>query len=415
LYCAYTNADSNNGIGISIITTPTVAKDPTQRSIFYQTGSTTHLHNRHEQPFERKALDGRGVGLISTAQIAPNATIISERPLFLIARSAWKAFARTHADRENLRLLVWRAVLQLPDLSQRKLRSLAKQSHDYEDEIEEILLTNGFGGIWLGHRAAAALPDGEMNNPRKKDDIVSMRENGMGVAKQNNTADASSDSKVHRKVPAHQAGAIEHVAIFPTGARINHACRPNSHYLYDNSTMTHRVYALRSIEPGEEITHSYISDPFAPSETRRRVLRETWGFDCSCELCSASEEERNSSDERLNRIKTLREWLNVVTASEFFGWHGMELEELIDLYDEEGLVNERISLLQKIALMYQEQGNNGMAKWYRKRAARWWSDVDEEDDDGNEDLMAPVRRLLHRVKQTMFDWRVMYQETSILV
>lgn len=38
--------------------------------------------------------------------------------------------------------------------------------------------------------------------------------------------------------------------------RINHACRPNTLWRFDDYTLSFEVFALKDIKPGEEITRS---------------------------------------------------------------------------------------------------------------------------------------------------------------
>ena len=41
-------------------------------------------------------------------------------------------------------------------------------------------------------------------------------------------------------------------------SRLNHDCSPNLGYYFDSDTLSHRVYAVRDIFPGEELTISYV-------------------------------------------------------------------------------------------------------------------------------------------------------------
>jgi hypothetical protein len=41
-------------------------------------------------------------------------------------------------------------------------------------------------------------------------------------------------------------------------SRLNHACAPNLGYYFDSATLSHRVYAVKDILPGEELTISYV-------------------------------------------------------------------------------------------------------------------------------------------------------------
>ncbi|KAJ6520730.1 hypothetical protein B0H19DRAFT_845144, partial [Mycena capillaripes] len=69
-------------------------------------------------------------------------------------------------------------------------------------------------------------------------------------------------------------------ALFPTLCRANHACVPNAYYAH----LRGRLFALRAIAQGEEITIGY-TDLLAPRETRRARLQAGYGFNCECATC----------------------------------------------------------------------------------------------------------------------------------
>ncbi|GMT05901.1 hypothetical protein PENTCL1PPCAC_28075, partial [Pristionchus entomophagus] len=66
----------------------------------------------------------------------------------------------------------------------------------------------------------------------------------------------------------------------------DHSCRPNSIYTCDGFVAT-----LRSLAPGVDIrnisktSYAYI-DLLNPIQQRRKLLRDTWYFNCECERCS---------------------------------------------------------------------------------------------------------------------------------
>ena len=80
-------------------------------------------------------------------------------------------------------------------------------------------------------------------------------------------------------------------AFFRAQSLMNHSCDPNCAARKgdadaDDSAM---LYALRPIQPGEELTISYIEErdedgQLRPVEERRRLLRD-YGFECGCPLC----------------------------------------------------------------------------------------------------------------------------------
>ena len=84
--------------------------------------------------------------------------------------------------------------------------------------------------------------------------------------------------------------------VFPLIARINHGCRPNSQRAWNDNLQVELVHAVRDIGKGEELTLSYSVG--GPSTARQRQLREYFGFDGACELCSLPPAELKASDER---------------------------------------------------------------------------------------------------------------------
>ncbi|KAL1839098.1 hypothetical protein VTJ49DRAFT_1866 [Mycothermus thermophilus] len=58
--------------------------------------------------------------------------------------------------------------------------------------------------------------------------------------------------------------------------------------------------AIRDIEPGQEITISYI--PLGMPTIHRKQALGNWGFNCTCDLCTAPPETREISDERRERL-----------------------------------------------------------------------------------------------------------------
>jgi hypothetical protein len=78
------------------------------------------------------------------------------------------------------------------------------------------------------------------------------------------------------------------VGVFETLSMINHSCCPNSFYISSwnpiQKTPRADIYALQTINAGEEITFSYVSS------SQSRVARQAeiyagWMFKCDCERC----------------------------------------------------------------------------------------------------------------------------------
>jgi hypothetical protein len=107
---------------------------------------------------------------------------------------------------------------------------------------------------------------------------------------------------------------ISQSALFPEIAMLNHDCRPNAAYFFDEKTMSHYIHAIRPIYPGEEITITYVNNELM-REARMKRLEANWGFKCACSSCTAHPSIVHESDARLQQIFELQETLNDWTAS----------------------------------------------------------------------------------------------------
>lgn len=107
-------------------------------------------------------------------------------------------------------------------------------------------------------------------------------------------------------------------AIFEVCSRFNHSCTPNCKASYDSNSSQLRIFALRTIEVGEELFTSYISrkDLFGSTrKNRQRILSVGWHFDCICSTCTLDEVQLKQSDQRRLRLAAIRESLIPVTSS----------------------------------------------------------------------------------------------------
>ncbi|XP_051950972.1 histone-lysine N-methyltransferase SMYD1b isoform X2 [Xyrauchen texanus] len=73
------------------------------------------------------------------------------------------------------------------------------------------------------------------------------------------------------------------VGLFLNLCMVNHECWPNCTVILNNGKIELRV--LGKISPGEEVTVSYV-DYLNISEDRRRMLKQNYYFDCTCEHCT---------------------------------------------------------------------------------------------------------------------------------
>jgi hypothetical protein len=108
--------------------------------------------------------------------------------------------------------------------------------------------------------------------------------------------------------------------IYEIASRINHLCIPNLSGHGNPNIGPKRFYAIRQVEPGEELTVLYVPHLYDGKEERVRLCQER-GFTCSCELCIGSLHaslaqqdmhdllggQKSLSDQDMNR--SLEDWL----------------------------------------------------------------------------------------------------------
>ncbi|KAJ8068130.1 hypothetical protein OCU04_003701 [Sclerotinia nivalis] len=132
--------------------------------------------------------------------------------------------------------------------------------------------------------------------------------------------------------------------IFKNISRINHSCLPTTQHSWNEKRQEFVVYAVRDIQPGEEITTSYHMG--GPSAERKAELEEFFKFVCTCALCSLPPSELKKSDARLIRAASLDQAVGdaetVMKAPEKVLKTCKSLETI---YREEGIQDQRVGRL----------------------------------------------------------------------
>lgn len=134
-----------------------------------------------------------------------------------------------------------------------------------------------------------------------------------------------------------------------------------------------------------------------PYSLRARGLQETWGFSCTCSLCSASLSERTESDERRVQFHAIRRAISRKTYQSY--------EELLDLTKEWLYVIKTERLEIKIPdyyrfLMeaYAEAEDFRRAISYGKKALKFEQAVGDIETQFYEDVSKDLR-LLEELRQ----------------
>ncbi|CEQ40562.1 SPOSA6832_02202 [Sporobolomyces salmonicolor] len=94
-------------------------------------------------------------------------------------------------------------------------------------------------------------------------------------------------------------------------SRFNSSCRPTlSRPAWDPVTRTIKLFALRDIEAGEELTWTYlnVTFEFEGVESRRAEMKRVFEFECACGACGdrVGEDERRASEARLLELRRLK-------------------------------------------------------------------------------------------------------------
>lgn len=91
-------------------------------------------------------------------------------------------------------------------------------------------------------------------------------------------------------------------AVYSTISRLNNSCTPNAFLSWDFSRKTMNLFAVRDIDPGEEICVSYVNT-LLERNMRHDFMQEIWEFSCRCEACELEGEELEESNERRWKVK----------------------------------------------------------------------------------------------------------------
>ncbi|KAF4634143.1 hypothetical protein G7Y89_g3970 [Cudoniella acicularis] len=241
-FCVYTSATYRSGRGISVVTKPSIANEIAKLPAFNRKSS--NLLGNQPPPYEIKYVVGKGMGVIA------NRTIFRGERLFahsVIAIYHNEAFLTKRSREHGLRAkLMERGIEQLPQDARERFYAMIGQPGT-ENQVVGKLNVNTFG---------------------------------------------------------EEFGGEEHSMVVPETARMNHDCRPNAMYYFDRISLVHYTQASRTINAGEEITITYI-DPLQSLEERQAAIERSWGFSCTCSLCTSPPTITGASDGRIATINRL--------------------------------------------------------------------------------------------------------------
>ncbi|KAI4932972.1 hypothetical protein J4E85_003375 [Alternaria conjuncta] len=313
-FCAYTNANYNNGRGISFVVSPEVAASVTMETFGMSIGGMEGQVGEEMGMWEVKYAGEKGKGLFAKKDIAgifPGESLIVQTPVLFVAKQILEI-----PEMPRPQLVLKQAVDQLPEKTKEMVKKL---DVNVDGTVEDIVTTNGIAVKWPW-----------------VDELPQL------------------------------------LAVIPEAARINHACRPNTLWRFDDYTLSFEVFALRDIKPGEEITRSY---GFEKRARRRRVksIEANFGFTCACPLCTADDDATMASNDRLSEIKALKSVLptDPEDSPQLLGL----LPKLIEHLEEEGLLTELPQYEEILAYTWSSFGIEDRAKYWAGRAQKHWAVV----------------------------------------
>ena len=133
----------------------------------------------------------------------------------------------------------------------------------------------------------------------------------------------------------------ERRGIFLEAARFNHSCVPNAFFTWNAKLKSITIHAIVDIPEDEEIFINYLPEEFLNNKTnRRRILRESYGFNCGCPACRTGEFSR-ASEIRRTQMRELEDDLHANEHSDSARVRSeqhMRIKLFITLLQQEGLL-----------------------------------------------------------------------------
>ncbi|KAF2250134.1 SET domain-containing protein [Trematosphaeria pertusa] len=205
------------------------------------------------------------------------------------------------------------------------------------------------------------------------------------------------DDRINTNAFEIEVDGVGQYAVLPEIAMLNHDCRPNAAYFWDEETLSHYVHATQTIYPGEEITITYINNERKRS-LRMANLKRNWGFDCSCSACSAHPVFAAESDARIQQLDDVAKELNDWTAESRATPEMAEL--LISLYEQERLFASMGYVYKHAAEAYSSFGDRHNAVKY----ARLSVEVNSLDKGFRDVDVLAMKKMAQEPEQT-WSWK----------
>ncbi|KAJ7198600.1 hypothetical protein GGX14DRAFT_525763 [Mycena pura] len=166
----------------------------------------------------------------------------------------------------------------------------------------------------------------------------------------------------------------QHSAVCNEISRLNHSCSANTNPIFDKYSLSYRLYAVRDIAAGEELTFQYINT--LSDAAKRQESLKPYDFVCTCTACT---EPTAESDARRAAIcgftPTVMMWAIKRELSD--DWLIEKCREQLALIEQEGLehVEPYCAAVKAIMEAYICLGDTAQAsKWAAKVNKCVWAD-----------------------------------------
>ncbi|KAK2778523.1 lysine methyltransferase [Colletotrichum kahawae] len=279
-YCIFSAPQFDHGKGITVITTPERILH-ISKSISSTSGH--HLSPNSEPLFITRASGSKGRGIFATRHIPAGSLTTEEPPIIFLDRN-WVGDISSEEARASLQAS---AIEKLPRTTRQTVDELYIST--FTKGLKQKIWTNGYG--------VAGGPGEDWPGLEDESDL------GM-------------------------------IAVHANISKINHSCRSNAASQWDWDSFAHRLWAVRDIAEGEEITISYFN-PIQTLQDRQRYSNDALGFKCACSHCQSPTKFAELSDDRINEILLLQGYLETREIAPAESTAMAEL--LVNLYKQEGL------------------------------------------------------------------------------
>lgn len=192
-------------------------------------------------------------------------------------------------------------------------------------------------------------------------------------------------------------GTKNHAGLFPLASRINHACNPNTSKSWNPATGMLSLHATREIQPGEEITLTYING-LDTCQNRQAHLLDAFGFFCRCELCSLDFAQRFCSDFHINVIKSIRHSLQLMPTA--LSGRLRAIKSLLHMYEKISVTDARVPRAYCDAYRTAVRHHDARrALVFAQRSARLFAEVEGEEGPRATRMRDQARQMREVVEQ----------------